>query len=353
MKSKEDKTRELSALFALSRDAVLGVTCSRVAFANAAAERLFGRALQGEALGAVLPELDAALCREGGVTAAEIGRTRHTVSVVAQGEWAVVTILRETASPGEVSAALLSRLRSAAFSLRFSLDRLLSAAPSDDSAQVAWHSFFTLQHLIGQLSDAQDLARGELALREQTLDLAALVRDLTGSAAFFTGDRGVEIRCEVEPGDWPFRGDRDRIEQLVLILLANSLEHTPPGGTIRTALRRSYRRYVLSVDDDGEGMDETALAYAFTPRPAAGPEDAAGGAGLGLYIASELARVHGGSVVLQSERGKGTRVRVTLPAGDGLCLRDDAAPEARGPERLLTELCGVLPAAAYDRKYRD
>lgn len=349
-----EKNIDLSALFALSRDAVLGVERSKVVFANAAAERLFGREVRGARLCELLPELNMSLSQESGVTAVTLNGVQHTVSIVVQGEFRLLTILRETPVSGIVSAALLSRMRSAAFSLRFAMDRLIADQPGpNEKVNTAYHSYYTLQHLIGQLSDAETLARGELALREQTLDLAALVRELVDSTAYFIRDRRMEITCRIEPGDYPFRGDRDRMEQLLLILLGNSLLHTASGGELRISLRQTARQYVLSVDDNGEGMGSDALSYAFTPRGEATPAAAASGAGLGLYIAYELTRAHGGAILLQSEPGHGTRVRVTLPRTDDFPLRDAVLPQAQGPERILTELSGVLPAEAYDPKYRE
>ena len=352
MNNWDEITGELPALFALSRDAVLGLRRGRVVFANAAAGRLFGREVRGERLNALLPELNAELCRENGVTAVTVGGQQHTISVVVQGELRILTIMREAASPGPANAALLSRMRSAAFQLRFSLDRLTSAQAENENVRVAYHSYYSLQHLIGQLADANALSRGELATDKQLLDLAALVRDLTDSAAFFSRDRGVEITCRIGPGSHWVRGDRDRLEQLVLILLANGLTYTPSGGRIRVSLEQTAKQLILSVDDTGEGMDGAALSYAFTPRADADPAAASRGSGLGLYIAYELARAHGGAIVLQSEPGKGTRVRVTLPRSGELMIRDAGPAYARGPDRILTELSDVLSAEAYDPKYR-
>ena len=72
-----------------------------------------------------------------------------------------------------------------------------------------------------------------------------------------------------------------------------------------------------------------------------------------LSIAYGLARLHGGTLVLQSKPGEGTRVRLMLPAPEKACVRDLEKPGPEGPELILTELADVLPAEAYNRKYRD
>ena len=351
MRYSSDNTAGLAGLFALSRDAVLFVRGGTVVFGNAAAAQLFGREVRGEAVSALLPELDGALPE--GVTAVTLQGAVRTVTIVEHDALRIVTILRESADASADNAPLVHALRSNVFALRVALDQLAAQHPDEERLRTAYHSFYCLQHLVGELADASALSRGELALRFEALDLSALVRELADSAAFFTRGSGVRILCRVEPGDYPLRGDRDRLEQLVLILLNNSLRHTPAGGEIRLTLSRTARQYILAVDDDGEGMDGAALAGAFTPRTDAGPLSAAGGAGLGLFLAYGLSRCHGGTIVLRSEPGGGTKARVSLPIDPGVRLGDAAPAPDRGPERIWTELSDVLPAEAYDRKYRE
>ena len=76
------------------------------------------------------------------------------------------------------------------------------------------------------------------------------------------------------------------------------------------------------------------------------------GAGLGLYVSQGIVRAHGGSMLVESRDGKGTRVRVMLPASRNLTFRDsDGYP--RGPGLILTELSTVLGRECYDKRYRD
>lgn len=348
------KLNTLKKLFALSRDAVIGVNKGAVVFANAPAERLFGRDPTGERVAVLLPELDEGALFEDCVTAVTINGAGHTVSCVAHEGVQILTVLREAAAPVNAGAALISRMRSEAYRLRFSIDRLLASRPDEDEyVRILYHSFYSLTHLIGQLSDAEALSRGDMPLRTVTLDLGTLARELTDSVAYFVRDRDVTIHFEAEKGPFIVSGDRERLEQLLLILLSNALLHARPGGIIRIGLESASRSHILCVDDDGEGMDETALSYAFSLREDASPASAAGGAGMGLYIAYALARQHGGTVLLRSAPGEGTRVRVTLPAHEGFVLHDAPREPARGPELILTELSGVLGAEAYDPKYRQ
>ena len=197
------------------------------------------------------------------------------------------------------------------------------------------------------------LSRQELAFRPQPVELCSLAGELTDSAAFFCRRDGVDINCEIPDGAGYVNGDPDRLEQLLLILLANALLHLPDGGSVTMGVRIDGKNAVLSVDDNGTGMTEEAMAYAFSLRESPSLSAAVSGAGMGLYIAQGIAGLHGGSILLSSRPGGGTKVRCTIPRAENPGIRDAAPGPARGPERLLTELSGVLPQEAYDRKLRD
>jgi signal transduction histidine kinase len=353
METKNDRIAALESLFALSRDPVLGLREGLVVFSNSAAAGLFGRNVRGEAAAALLPELEELPEGEDSVTAAEAGGVVYTVTAVPQEDVTVLTLLAPEQDPAGLGADALSRLRMAAFRLRMSLDSLEAQAGEGEASRRAFHSYFELIHRIGQISDAGLLARNELACRMQPLDLGRLVEDLTHSAAVFTARRQTALSASVPGEECVVNADSPLLEKLLLILLSNALAHTGPEGHIRVRLRRDGERFYLSVDDDGEGMGPRELSYAFSLRRNPEPSDAASGAGLGLYIAQGIARLHGGSILLRSRTGEGTRVTVMLPHSADGRIRDACPPLAAGPEQILTELADLLPNEMYGSKYRD
>ena len=353
MRSKNERNESPARLFALSPEAVLGTREGRIVFANHAAERLFGRAVTGESLCALVPELDTAAPEDSFVTAAAIRGTDCAVTAVRWEDFTVWTFRPMKEAPRAVGQAMLSRLRSEAFSLRFSLDRAVTPeVQADPRGQMLFHSYYRLLHLIDQLSDTSALARGELTCREQTVDLGRLVGELADSVRFFTRQRGAEILWLPPEEPCFVSGSPERLEQLVLILLSNALRHTPAGGKIRLGLHRSGKRVVVSLDDSGTGMDQEAMASAFSPREEA-DLTRADGAGMGLHIAYGIARLHGGAIMLHSRPGEGTSVRLTLPAWEGGGLKDAPRPTAKGPDAILTELADVLGDESYHPRYRD
>ena len=236
MKNMQQQAQELKKLFALSRDAVVGVHGDRVLFANAAAVRLFGVETEGQALSSLLSgQLDVP-GEDSYVTAAFLGEDRYTVIAARQGEILVLTLLPGRNAAAGLTAGALSRLRSSAFGLQVALDALVRSQDDPELSRLAYHSYYSLVHSIDQLADASALGRDEFLCRKNTLDLAVLVRDLTDSAAVLVRDRAVEIGCSVPEEPCPVSGDRERLEQMVLILLSNALLHTPAGGRITVGL---------------------------------------------------------------------------------------------------------------------
>lgn len=111
-------------------------------------------------------------------------------------------------------------------------------------------------------------------------------------------------------------GDPDRLKQLVLNLVTNALTHTPAGTMVRLGLARDGRDVVVTVADDGPGIPTADRAHIFDRfyRADKARARASGGTGLGLAIVRSIAQAHGGSVAVESERGRGTTFSVRLPA---------------------------------------
>ena len=111
-------------------------------------------------------------------------------------------------------------------------------------------------------------------------------------------------------------GERDRLKQLILILVDNALTYTPSPGEVRISLHRSGAETLLEVEDEGIGVPADVAAHAFD-RFYRGEEaqrlDPAG-TGLGLSIARWIVERHGGSVALAPRPPHGAIARVRLPA---------------------------------------
>jgi heavy metal sensor kinase len=113
-------------------------------------------------------------------------------------------------------------------------------------------------------------------------------------------------------------GDRDRLKQLLLNLVANAFRHTPSGTTVTLELFREDDEARLIVRDDGPGIPADDVPHIFERfyRVDKARTRSSGGTGLGLAIVRSIARAHGGDVTLACPASGGTSFTVTLPTDD-------------------------------------
>jgi two-component system, OmpR family, sensor kinase len=171
-----------------------------------------------------------------------------------------------------------------------------------------------LQKLSVDLLDLSRLDSGSVELHSEPVDLAELTRSVAGEFRPALADHGTELGLQVPEEGPEAECDRERVAQIMRILLDNALRHTPEGTDVTVRAHRDNGAAVLTVADSGPGLPAGSHEKAFE-RFYTG--DAARGAGLGLAIARELAERMEGRLVLSSEPGS-TRFTLELPSnGNG------------------------------------
>ena len=124
----------------------------------------------------------------------------------------------------------------------------------------------------------------------------------------------IRVTKKVPPrGEAVIRGDRPQLEQAVLNLVLNAVEAMPEGGELRLGVQMREGNVLLSVQDSGRGMPKEIAARLFEPFLTRRP----GGTGLGMALVRRTVEAHGGSLKVDSQPGKGTRVEIRLPAWTG------------------------------------
>jgi signal transduction histidine kinase len=115
----------------------------------------------------------------------------------------------------------------------------------------------------------------------------------------------------------PLRADRDRVLQVLRILVDNAQRYTPAGGRITLTARPLDGRALISVTDTGSGIAPEHLPRVFERfyRADTARTRSEGGTGLGLAIARGIAEAHGGRLSLASVVGEGTTATLELPVG--------------------------------------
>ena len=206
-------------------------------------------------------------------------------------------------------------------------------AKTDRSAAVFYQSYYQMYRIVSNLTDAGRLFdQQRLALYDD--DIVGLCRRVCEEVGFLFSLSGVRL---------DFSAERDsRIIGM--------------GGSVRVRVKTEGRFVKLSVADTGCGMNSDTLAHLFerfldgeqNPLPPRG-------LGLGLPICQRIAQGHGGTIVAQSEEGKGSLFTVSLPAvrSGRVRLNDGGSDYAGGFNATLVELSDALKPEAFLQRYLD
>ncbi len=156
------------------------------------------------------------------------------------------------------------------------------------------------------------------SVSHQPVDLSTLVRDVADTLRWKADAKGLDLACEVRDG-LVVLGDRDDLIRLFFNLLDNAIKFTEGGGISLSAGPNEAKTALITIADSGRGISPEHLPHIFERFYRVDAARTATGTGLGLSLASEIARAHGGRIEVSSTLGEGTRIVVILPsdAGDG------------------------------------
>jgi signal transduction histidine kinase len=233
----------------------------------------------------------------------------------------------EVQSDGDMRGALSSFVLRVVHELRNHLGTIRNTVSmvrvaGDDPATLAW-SLGVLDRQAEQMSrlveDMLDLAlsgQGRLTLRRQQVDLGALLTGVVESVKATIEAPRHRLIVELPPLPLEVDADPARLRQVLTNLLMNSAKYTNPGGTIVVRAARQGPDVVLSVRDDGIGIEPEALPHVFDLfwQSSDAVDRAQGGHGVGLSLVREIVELHGGTVAAASDgRGKGSEFEIRLP----------------------------------------
>jgi signal transduction histidine kinase len=201
-------------------------------------------------------------------------------------------------------------------SIELLLDNLETMTPGQrrELTESLQRGTLRLTQLIDNLLESVRIESGQLAIRRQSVDLAEVVEDartLIGSLLALRRQR-LEVSL---PEQLPLvEGDKHRLTQVFVNLLANASKFAPEGSTVRIGCESDDGRVAIWVEDEGPGPTSAAGEGLFAPfRRGAEHEPEPGGLGLGLWIVHSIVERHGGTIgVERTEQGR-TRFTMILP----------------------------------------
>ncbi|MDA0166257.1 HAMP domain-containing histidine kinase [Solirubrobacter ginsenosidimutans] len=169
-----------------------------------------------------------------------------------------------------------------------------------------------MRNLAVELLDLSRLEAGALELRPEPTDVGQLAREVAAEFTPAAAQHSSSVTLNLRPEPIELDCDPERVAQVLRILLDNALRHTPPGTGVQVSAARSNGHVRLEVSDAGLGIKRQNMPHIFEPFFTSN-EQAAGGAGLGLAIARELAERMHGRLTVRSGPGR-TTFSLVLPS---------------------------------------
>ncbi|WP_042217435.1 sensor histidine kinase [Paenibacillus borealis] len=168
--------------------------------------------------------------------------------------------------------------------------------------------------LIGLVEDLLDFSKfqaGEIRMVRQPYDLRGLLEDLLLQFRYRGQTKQIRLYADLPDQPLPVDGDFNRLKQVFVNLLDNAFKFTPAQGAIRLTAVLSGELIIVTVADNGEGIEAADLAQLGTKFFKGRSRQS--GSGLGLAICKEIIELHDGRLRIESEFTKGTSVIVELP----------------------------------------
>ena len=159
---------------------------------------------------------------------------------------------------------------------------------------------------------------GKMEMNISRFSFTEAVKNVHKAAALNAQSHGHTFTLECPEEPLPVDGDQERIEQVVMNIVSNSIKYTADGGTITMTAGLRGTNVFVKVSDNGVGIPEKDLPMLFERfyRVDKARSRATGGTGLGLSIAREILNQHKGDIRIESVYGEGTDVTITLPMAE-------------------------------------
>jgi signal transduction histidine kinase len=185
------------------------------------------------------------------------------------------------------------------------------------------------RHLVAIITDILDLAKADadrLLLTEEQVEIAEVVELGSKIIEDMARRAQIEFVSEIKKPLPAMIGDPAKLTQILVNLLSNAVKFTAPGGTVRLTIEQPlYQGITFRVEDTGIGMSPDQIPIALAPFGQVGNSLTRqhDGVGLGLPLTKRLVELHGGTIEIDSEPGKGTIASVHLPE-ERLCRTERA-----------------------------
>jgi PAS domain S-box-containing protein len=172
-----------------------------------------------------------------------------------------------------------------------------------------------LERMVGEMLSVAEIEAGSLKIKTDDVRLDAVFHELEADYKPQAAEKKITLKFDLPPKFPVITGDRDRLMLALHNLIANALKYTPSGGNVIVTVKSEATKLTVTVVDSGIGIEEKEHALIFEKfyRAKDPRVTKITGTGLGLALAREVARLHGGDIIVQSVIDRGSTFTLTVP----------------------------------------
>lgn len=257
-----------------------------------------------------------------------VGVLRFSVRPVRRNDAAAALVMIEDVTQQRVAdearnafvAQATHELRTPLTNIRLYVEQAIEAGDEDPTVRakaldVINQESRRLERIVGDMLSVSEIEAGSFKLRAGDVRLENLFDDLKAEYEAQAREKNITLTLRLPPKLPVIKGDRDKIVLALHNLLGNAVKYTPEGGSVEVRVSTDNDRLNVEVADTGIGInpDETELIFEKFYRAKDKRVNQITGTGLGLALAREVVRLHGGDITVQSQPDKGSTFTMTLP----------------------------------------
>lgn len=243
----------------------------------------------------------------------EIGRLGETFDDMAS------TIERDLKLEHRLTGDVAHELRTPLMAIQATVEAMQDGVLPADSEhlEVVASEVRRLSRLIDVMLRLSRLENGTIDLNYETADVVLLIRTLVASQQQLFHEKGLHLHFvdDTVHGELIVEMDPDLLREAVVNLLSNAMRYTDPDGWVKVSVRHDKTDCMISVQDTGIGIAKEDISQTFARfwRSDVSRTRVSGGLGVGLSITKEIIDKHNGSILVESELGKGTTFTLRIP----------------------------------------
>jgi PAS domain S-box-containing protein len=211
-------------------------------------------------------------------------------------------------------------LRTPLTNIRLYIEQLIEddgdAAARANALNVVNQEVRRLERIITDMLSVSEIEAGTLQIRRGDVRLDAMLSELEADFKAQANEKDISLTFQLPPKLPVLQGDRDKVAVALHNLVGNALKYTPQGGQVAVRVEHTGQTLSIEVVDNGIGIKSEEAEMVFEKFYRAKDKRVANitGTGLGLTLARQVIRLHGGDITVKSQIDKGTTFTVTLPA---------------------------------------